>query len=184
MSLSLLEPINELARSMLSWSPAAIALFWFTLLLSIWLIYRFVQNVIRVVAAFFYTAVHRLRTLLASIKTTIVCRFRRLVPHRRTPELAQGPVLEFDETDLAVLRLAAAKGPGKAVSAQEIAERLSMRRAKVQRHLDQLGYNKILESVSESTKGIENFRLTAYGVAFLANLSRQSENDAAVSLRS
>ena len=178
LALPLWDAIRELAGSMLSWPPAGIALFWFVALLAAWLIYRFVKTVIRISAALYYTAIHRLRSWLAGIKTWIVCRLRSFAPRRRPADVHQGPVLEFDETDLAVLRLAAAAGPGRTVSAPDVAERLSMRPAQVKRHLDQLGHGKIVESVIGSTDGFECYRLTAYGMAFLANLTRQSESGA------
>ena len=172
------ETITDLAGSMLSWPPAGIALFWFCFLLAVWLIYRLVKTTIRVGAALYYTAIHRLHSRLAGIKTWIVCRFRRTRTRQRATEVREGPFLEFDETDLAVLRLAASQGPGQTVSAPDVAERLSMRPAQVQRHLDQLGHGKILERVIGSTGGFTNYRLTAYGTAFLANLTRQSESGA------
>ncbi len=167
--------ITDLASSMLSWPPAGIALFWFVCLLSLWLLYRLVKTTIRVATALYYTAIHRLRSWLAGIKTWIVCRFRRRSTRPGAMEVREGPFLEFDETDLAVLRLAASQGPGQTVSAPDVAERLSMRTAKVQRHLDQLGHGKILERVIGSTDGFTNYRLTAYGTAFLANITRQAE---------
>lgn len=172
--LSAWETITDLAGSMLSWPPAGIALFWFVCLLSLWLIHRLVKATIRVVTAIYYTALHRLRSRLAGIKTWIVCRFRRTATRSRATEVREEAFLEFDETDLAVLRLAASQGPGRTVSAPDVAERLSMRLAKVQRHLDQLGHGKILERVIGSTDGTANYRLTSYGSAFLANITRQS----------
>ena len=159
-SLEIWAPIFDLARAMPSWPPAGIALFWFVLLLALWLLYLGVKNTIRVTSAFYYTALYRLRTGLANIKTWIVCRLRSVTPHRASTGVTQGPVLEFDETDLAVLRLAAAEGPGQIVSATDFAERLSMRPRQVQKHLDQLGNAKIVESVVGSTKGFGNYRLT------------------------
>ena len=178
-SLQIWDPIFELAGSMQSWPPAGIALFWFVLLLGLWLLYRGVKTTVRVSSALYYTAIHRLRTRLANIKTWVVCRLRSVSPHRRATGVTQGPVLEFDETDLAVLRLAAAQGPGQVVSATDVAKRLSMRPRQVQKHLDQLGHAKIVESVVGSTKGFGNFRLTAYGTAFLANITRQSQSGSA-----
>ncbi len=168
------EPIFNLPGSMLSWPPVGIALFWFAALMVLWLIYRGIKSTARTITAFFYTSVHRLRTRLANIKTWIVCKLRSVAPHRRASGVTQGPVLEFDENELAVLRLAAAQGPGQIVSAKDFAERLSMRPRQVQRHLDQLGNAKIMESVVGSTGGFANYRLTAYGTAFLANISRQA----------
>ncbi len=175
-SLDIWEPIFDLAGSMLSWPPAGIALFWFAFLLALWLLYRGVKTSVRVVSAFYYTSVHRLQTRLSGIKTWIVCRFRTVAPHRRTTGLTEGPILEFDENELAVLRLAAAMGPGQIVSAPDFAERLSMRPRQVQRHLDQLGHARIMENVVGSTGGFANYRLTDYGTAFLANITQQSQS--------
>ncbi len=171
------ETIFSLPGAMLSWPPEGIALFWFVALMALWLVYRGIKSTARVITAFFYTSVHRIRTRLANIKTWIVCRLRSVAPHRRTSEVTEGPVLEFDENELAVLRLAAAQGPGQIVSAADFAERLSMRPRQVQRHLDQLGHAKIMESVVGSTGRFANYRLTAYGTAFLANITRQSPGE-------
>jgi RIO-like serine/threonine protein kinase len=82
-------------------------------------------------------------------------------------------MIEFDDIDLAVLRTASAQGPGFALSAPELAEKFTMRPAQVQRSLDRLRQNKMLDSVIGSTDGYDNYRLTDSGFAFLAMLQRQ-----------
>lgn len=76
-------------------------------------------------------------------------------------------MVEFDDLDLAVLRSAAARGPGFTTSAPEIAEELTLRPAQIQRSLDKLRKNKMLEYVIGSTDGFENYRLSRLGNAFM-----------------
>ena len=82
-------------------------------------------------------------------------------------------MVEFDDLDLAVLRQASALGPGLALSAPELAEQFTLRPAQVQRSLEKLSRNKMLDYVIGSTDGYDNYRMTDYGAAFLAMYQRQ-----------
>ena len=82
-------------------------------------------------------------------------------------------MVEFDDLDLAVLRSASAQGPGFALSAPELAEKFRLRPAQVQRSLEKLSHNKMLDYVLGSTDGFDNYRLTDSGAAFFAMCQRQ-----------
>ncbi len=84
-------------------------------------------------------------------------------------------MVEFDNLDLAVLRSAAARGPGVMLSAPQLAEQIRMRPAQVQRSLDKLSKNKMLDYVIGSTDGSDNYRLTDSGATFVGMWQRQQQ---------
>ena len=86
------------------------------------------------------------------------------------------PEIDFDDLDLAVLRSAAARGPGLAMSAPEIAEKFKLRPSQVQRSIDKLRQSKMLDIVIGTTDGYENFRLSPSGATFVAMWQRQRES--------
>jgi len=88
-------------------------------------------------------------------------------------------MVEFDRLDLAIMKSAAAKGPGFALSAPELAEQFSLRPAVVQRSLDKLCSNAMINIVIGSTDGYDNYRLTDSGSAFVAMWERQQPQSAA-----
>jgi DNA-binding MarR family transcriptional regulator len=71
------------------------------------------------------------------------------------------------------LKSAVVKGPGFALSAPDFAERFSLRPAQVQRSLDKLYTNSMINTVIGSTDGFDNYRLTDSGTAFVAMWERQ-----------
>lgn len=149
-------------------------LLWILLALVMWMLVRLGQNLARTVSAIFRTLTYRISESIRSLKTRLVCKIRQLVPRRRSLNTEPVPELEFDDLDLAVLRNAAALGPGFTVSAPELAERLTLRPAQIQRSLDRLRSTKMLDYVIGSTDGFDNYRLTDYGSAFMAMLQRQA----------
>ena len=74
---------------------------------------------------------------------------------------------------LEVAEPAAARGPGFTTSAPEIAEQLTLRPAQIQRSLEKLSHNKMLEYTIGSTDGFDNYRVSQMGSAFALNWSRQ-----------
>jgi len=98
----------------------------------------------------------------------LVLKLRELYPRRASSSIIAAPMVEFDDLDLAVLRSAAARGPGFTTSAPEIADQLPLRPSQIQRSLDKLNKNKMLESVIGSTDGFDNYRLSQLGTAFVA----------------
>ncbi|MDH3578771.1 MAG: hypothetical protein OEO71_13260, partial [Gammaproteobacteria bacterium] len=98
---------------------------------------------------------------------------RRLVPQRTRGDIA-APKVDFDDLDLAVLHSAAARGPGFTTSAPELAERLTYRPTQIQRSLNKLSRNKLLDGVIGSTDGFDNYRLSESGSHYVMMLRRNS----------
>ncbi len=145
---------------------------WLLLALLLRWILRLCENLLRTIVTAMRIIAFRMTLAAGNLKTWIVCKLRLLLP-RRAKKIDVLPQIEFDDLDLAVLRSAAARGPGFATSAPEIADLLTLRPAQVQRSLDKLSANKMLEYVIGSTDGYDNYRLSALGTAFMANWQRQ-----------
>jgi hypothetical protein len=156
-------------------AQAAVAsgFFWVLLAIVAWRLYRYCQSFLRNLVAVFHTAWYRSRQAVGSLKTRVVCRLREFVPGRNDDGISAVPEIDFDDLDLAVLRSAAARGPGLAMSAPEIAEKFKLRPSQVQRSVDKLHRNKMLDTVIGTTDGYGNFRLSPSGATFVAMWQRQ-----------
>ncbi len=149
--------------------------FWVLLLLTAWRLFRYGQSLSRNLIAVIHTAWYRGRQAAGSLKTHVICRLREFVPRRRDSGIDTVPEIDFDDLDLVVLRSAAARGPGLAMSAPEIAEKFRLRPSQVQRSVDKLRQNKMLETVIGSTDGYGNFRLSPSGATFIAMWQRRQQ---------
>ena len=147
--------------------------FWVLMLFVAWRVYRYCQSFLRNFVAVIHTIWYRGRQAVGSLKTRVVCRLREFVPGRHDDGIDAVPEIDFDDLDLAVLRSAAARGPGLAMSAPEIAEKFKLRPSQVQRSVDKLHRNKMLDTVIGSTDGYGNFRLSPSGATFVAMWQRQ-----------
>ncbi len=98
------------------------------------------------------------------------------MPRREDDGIDAVPGIDFDDLDLAVLRSAAAGGPGMATSAPEVAEQFKLRPSQVQRSVDKLRRNKMLDVVIGTTDGYENVRLSPSGATFVAMWQRQRDS--------
>ena len=147
--------------------------FWLLLSIIAWRLYRYGRSLVRNFVALLHTGWYRGRQAAGSFKTMLICRMREFVPRRRHDGIEAVPEIDFDDLDLAVLRSAAARGPGLATSAPEIAEKFKLRPAEVQRSIDKLRQNRMLDTVIGSTDGYGNFRLSNYGATFVAMWQRQ-----------
>ena len=143
-----------------------------------WFIVRIYRNIARNVEAIFRIAAYWMSHTLASVKTRIICKLRELMPRRRTSDIESTAGVEFDDVDLAVLRAAAAMGPGIAINAAELAKKFRLKPAQVQRSLNKLIRNKMLDFVIGSGEGIDNYRLTQMGTAFMSTWNRQAGQQA------
>lgn len=150
-------------------------IFWLLMSLVAWRLYRYGRSLVRNLVALTHTAWYQIRQAAGSLKTLIVCRLREFVPSRRDDGIDAVPEIDFDDLDLAVLRSAAARGPGLAMSAPEIAEKFKLRPSEVQRSIDKLRRNRMLDTVIGSTDGYGNFRLSPSGATFVAMWQRQHE---------
>jgi hypothetical protein len=83
--------------------------------------------------------------------------------------LATGRV-EFDDTDIAVLRIASSQPAGYAVSLPDLVAHFRVRPSVVQKSLERLSGHRLLEPVLGHTDGFENYRLTSTGAAFARSM--------------
>lgn len=152
--------------ALLSWICAAIV---------VWASVRLALNISRILGAGCRTISFRVSLALGNFKTQIVCKIRAMVPRRRPENSDSAPEVRFSDLDMAVLRSAAACGPGFATSAPELAEQLTMRPAQIQRSIDKLVENKLLDSVIGSTDGFDNYRLSLSGTTFMTMWERRQD---------
>ncbi len=148
--------------------------FWVVVLLTLWRVAKLCGDVVRNIGAAFLTIRHQVGHLLGSWKTRFVIRFRERFPQRRQSGIEAVPEIDFDDLDLAVLRSAATGGPAFAVSAPELAEKFRMRPAQVQKSLEKLRRNRMIDTVIGSTDGFQNYRLTPSGQTFVSIWQRQN----------
>lgn len=148
-------------------------IFWLLMTFIAWRLYRYSSSLLRNIVALYHTMWYRGRQAAGSLKTLLLCRLREFVPRRRDDGIDTTPEIDFDDLDLAVLRTAAARGPGLATSAPEIAEKFKLRPAEVQRSVDKLRRNRMLDTVIGNTDGYDNFRLSPSGATFVAMWQRR-----------
>jgi hypothetical protein len=146
---------------------------WFLLAVAGLMALKLGQDAARFVSAMFRTVMYRMSLAIGNFKTKAILKLREIFPKRAARNADATPMVEFDDIDLAVLRAAAARGPGFTTSAPEIAEQLTLRPAQIQRSLEKLSHNKMLENTIGSTDGFDNYRVSQMGSAFALNWSRQ-----------
>ena len=151
-------------------------IFWLLSSIVAWRLYRYGRSLTRNLVALTHTAWYRSWQAAGGLKTRIICRLREFAPSRTDDGIDAVPEIDFDDLDLAILRSAAARGPGLATSAPDIAEKFRLRPSEVQRSVDKLHRNRMLETVIGSTDGYDNFRLSTYGATFVAMWQRQHES--------
>jgi hypothetical protein len=148
-------------------------IYWFLVIVLATITVRWWRNLARIVTATVRTMASRISLEMGNAKTKLVCRLRQRLPWGKTRPDNETPMVEFDKLDLAVLKSAVAKGPEFALSAPELAEQFDLRPAQVQRSLDKLCKNLMIDIVIGSTDGCDNYRLTDSGTAFVTMCERQ-----------
>jgi hypothetical protein len=151
-------------------------IFWLLASIIAWRIYLYCRSLLRNSIAVLHTIGFRSRQAACGLKIRLICRFREFLPRREDDAIHAVPEIDFDELDLAVLRSAAARGPGMATSAPEVAEEFKLRPSQVQRSVDKLRRNKMLDAVIGATDGYDNFRLSPSGATFVAMWQRQRDS--------
>lgn len=137
------------------------------------------HNLMRIVVATYGTIVFRIGATVSGWKTQLVIRFRHWLPRRHTNDIdstTQVDFDDFDDLDIAVLEIVAALEPGFVANAPELAERFRTRPARIQRCLDKLRSNKMLDPVIGSSEGFGNYRLSRLGDAFMASWARRTKS--------
>ncbi len=161
-----LDAPTPIAVSLLAYCLTSLGVFGFVKLL---------RNVVRHVGALVRTFWFRACESTGGIRTRVILQLRRLFTRRAVSAIEFTPTVDFDDLDMAVLRSASARGPGFAISAPDLAEAFTLRPTQVQRSLDKLCKNKMLECVIGSTEGYDNYRLSGLGAAFTASCERQRQ---------
>ncbi|MCI0516507.1 MAG: hypothetical protein L0Y45_01600 [Woeseiaceae bacterium] len=146
----------------------ASALCWLLIIVLIWQLLRLIRNIVRVLLAVWLTVEFRFEQGLRNLRTRLVCAVRLLFAGRRIQRIERAFEVEFDDIDVAVLRNGAGLRPGYTLSVPELAGRLTIRPSLVQKSLDKLRKQKLVECAFGSTDGFENYRLTPNGITLLA----------------
>lgn len=157
-------PILLLILSTLTWIIVA-------LLLST--LIRLLRGLVRISVATLRTISFRISLALHNCKTLLVLKLGWLIFWRRSRGAEVAAEVELDQLDLAVLRFAKARGPGVALSVRELANQFGLRPVQLQRSLNKLSNNRLLDPGRGSTDGFDGYRLTRSGATFLAMWQRQ-----------
>ena len=89
---------------------------------------------------------------------------------RRQSAGVESETIEFDELDMAVLKLAVKQPNGRVISAIELSEHLPVRPSQLQESLKRLRAFRLLDPAMGTTEGYENYRLTPAGVRFVEQI--------------
>lgn len=166
--------LNNISESQAAPTLMVISLLaWSLLAFAVAKLWRLLQNLFRITSAISKTLSFRISLAYAMLRKRLLHGLRRLIPQRATGATAP-PEVDFDDLDLAVLQSAAARGPGFTTSAPELAERLTCRPSQIQRSLNKLSRNKLLDGVIGSTDGFDNYRLSESGSYYVATLLQKS----------
>ena len=141
-------------------------LIWFLLAVVVMKILRLWQNFVRIVSAIIRTISFRISLATRNPRMRMMCRLRRLIP-RRSNGADAVPEVEFDDLDLAVLKFTAAHGPAFTTSVPDLADQFPLRPAQIQRSLDKLSSNQMLDHATGSTDGFQTYRLSESGAYFM-----------------
>jgi len=109
----------------------------------------------------------KFRTLIALHSFTTTLGLESLMWWKDTESEVESSKLSLNRLDLMVLKLAKAAGPGFALSAPELSDRMNLRPAQIQECLDKLSQNSLLDFTCGTTDGYENYRLNETGAYIL-----------------
>jgi hypothetical protein len=138
---------------------------WLLLALLLLRVFRFLKRVYRRCSDVFAATALRLR--LAKARFTLAV--GNLLGGGGDDGLATGTV-DFDGTDIAVLRVAKSQPAGYTISVPDLVAHFRLRPSVVQKSLERLSENRLLEPVIGHTDGYENYRLTSTGAAFARSM--------------
>ena len=109
----------------------------------------------------------KFRALIALHSFTTKLGFESLMWWKDSSPEEEPEKLSLNRLDLMVLKLAKAAGPGFALSAPELSDRMNLRPAQIQECLDKLSQNSLLDFTRGTTDGYENYRLNETGAYIL-----------------
>ena len=137
------------------------------------LISRACRRLAQQIGSLFRILLWNAKMFMGSLKTKMLWKYREYFAHKTT-EAETVSQTQFDDMDIAVLASISRGGSGMPSSAPELAEKYKLRPGQIQDRLDELARNHMLHSVSDSTDGYDNYRLTVSGLALLAMCERQA----------
>ena len=109
----------------------------------------------------------KFRTLIALRSFMKKLGLDRLMWWRDSDSEKEPSKLSLNRLDLMVLELAKAAGPGFALSAPELSDRMNLRPEQIQQCLDKLSQNNLVDFFRGTTDGYENYRLNETGTYIL-----------------
>jgi hypothetical protein len=117
----------------------------------------------------------RFRTLIAlrGCKTMLQAELAKRMRWKKSGDAPVANEFKLSRLDMMVLYRAKAGGPGFALSAAELADRLKLRPAQIQESLEKLSRHKLLDYTLSTTDGFENYRLNDTGAYILTLWQRQ-----------
>lgn len=154
---------------------------WTLLVVVVRMIRKLGRDSVRYLDALCRTALHRMQVAAGNFGTQLKLAPLKVLPRRKHRATETAPIVEFDDLDLAILRSAVANGPAFTMSAPELAERCRLRPAQIQRSLEKLSRNKMLDHAIGSADGYDKYRLTDSGAAYVMMWQRQQTKYAAAS---
>ena len=137
------------------------------------LLSRACRRLVQQIGSLFRILLWNAKMFMGSLKTRMLWKYRKYFAHKTTQDETVSQT-QFDDMDIAVLASISRGGSGVASSAAELAEKYRLRPAQVQDRLEQLARNHMLRSVTDSSDGYDNYRLTDSGLALLAMCERQA----------
>jgi hypothetical protein len=149
--------------------------FWLIVVFTLRRVAGLCGDIIRNIGAMLLTIRHHIGHWFGGCRTRLIIGLRELFPHREGNGIEAVPEIDFDDLDLAVLRSGANGGPAFALSAPELAEEFRVRPAQVQKSLERLHGNNMVDIAIGSTDGFQNYRLTPSGATFVAFWQRQNQ---------
>jgi hypothetical protein len=137
------------------------------------LLSRACRRLVQQIGSLFRILLWNAKMFMGSLKTKMLWKYRKYFAHKTTQDETVSQT-QFDDMDIAVLASISRGGSGMASSAPELAEKYRLRPTQIQDRLEQLAKNHMLRSVTDSSDGYDNYRLTDSGLALLAMCERQA----------
>jgi hypothetical protein len=150
---------------------AAVA--WVALAMTAWVSMRLLRF-LRRMAEFGFSNLHHQCRLAGSVLRTWLTLRRQQVEGTsvRLRPAALGMATEFSSTDLSILGAVARLTAGFSTSAPELADLLGLRPVEIQKSLEKLYRNKLLDTTLGSTDGFDNYVISTSGAVLMAMMSR------------
>jgi hypothetical protein len=158
-------------------SPSGMAILaavaWVAVAMTAWLGLRLLRYLRRMAEFGFSNLRHQCRLAGSAVRTWLTLRRRQVQGTSvRLRPASLGMATEFSSTDLSILGAAARLAAGFSTSAPELADLLGLRPVEIQKSLEKLYRNKLLDTTLGSTDGFDNYVISTSGAVLMAMMSR------------